>query len=51
MRYVIAIAIAFSVVITSATGQQVTEDTSANATFLGCKAFWPAPGLDDTRLS
>ena len=32
MRYVIAIAIAFPVLITSATGQQVNEDTSANAT-------------------
>ena len=39
MRYVIAVAIAFSVLITSATGQQVTEDTSANAVFLGCKSF------------
>jgi len=39
MRYVIAVAIAFSVLITSATGQQVTEDTSTNAVFLGCKSF------------
>jgi len=39
MKYVIAIAFAFSALITSATGQQVTEDTSANPVFLGCKAF------------
>src|SRR5262249_12815125 len=40
MKYVIAVAIAFSVLIVSATGQQATNaDTSANAVFLGCKAF------------
>jgi len=39
MKYVSAIAIAFFVAIVSATGQQVAEDTSANAVFLGCKAF------------
>jgi len=39
MKYIIAVAIAFCVAIVSATGQQVDADTSANAAFLGCKAF------------